>query len=266
MSQQGEIQKWARDQENLDIYQICSFIIGTTQRKYYPIVLWKVLACIGLQLPGIIFLTQSTYEGAGFHCANVNICQGYNGATLTESWMAFFFVSFVSIVCAEDLRNLGNYGMYQWGSNQPEFVSKIWVAIGFYANLITLVLSWLCSSIIIFASKDIIEMVLNSVAVLFMITIDDEIVGFSDYENVTTMFGSYSAKNKASAWLDKVAEGLMKIQVIWDSKRTVICGKPCEVCTFIMTPLTIVAPLFTIMCYGMSAYDEDCNLITEEAP
>merc|ERR1712176_1694671 len=139
----------------------------------------------------------------------------------------------------EQLRNLGHSGMYSWGADQPEFVSKIMVAIGFYANLIVLILSWLCSSLIIFASKDMLEMVLNSVAVLFMITIDDEIVAFSDYENVLSTIGGFSSKNKAAACVDKFAVILLKIQSIWK--------KPC-CCTMILTPLTLVAPIFTIMC------------------
>lgn len=138
---------------------------------------------------------------------------------------------------------------YSWGSQQPDFVSKIMVAIGFYANLIVLILCWLCSSLIIFASKDMLEMVLNSVAVLFMITIDDEIVTFSDYENVLSTIGGFSPKNKAAACLDKFAEILLKIQYIWT--------KP-FICTLILTPLTLIAPIFTIMCYGENQLDA-CN-------
>ena len=123
------------------------------------------------------------------------------------------------------------------------------VAIGFYANLIVLILCWLCSSLIIFASKDMLEMVLNSVAVLFMITIDDEIVAFSDYENVLSTIGGFSSKNAAVACVDKFAEILLKIQYVWT--------KP-FICTLILTPLTLIAPLFTIMCYGEDQLDA-CN-------
>eukprot|EP01083_Nonionella_stella_P259632 886245_1 len=229
----GQIKEWAQAQENLDIYQINAFLIGTGQRRYYPIGVWKLMACIGLQIFGIIFLTTETWDSAGFGCGDAAVCQGYNGDTLSVAWMAFFFVSFVSINCAEELRNLGNYGMYGWGPDQPEFVSKILVALGLYANIIVLILSWLCSSIVVFASKDMLEMVLNSVAVLFMITIDDEIVGFSDYNNVMATMTTWSSSSKASAVLDKIATTLLKIQILW--------SKP-MVCTFIITPLTIIAP------------------------
>lgn len=106
----GEIKQWAEAQENLDIYQVNAFIIGTGQRKLYAIGLWKMMACIGLQIFGIIFLAELTWEDAGFDNADA-VCDQYNGDTQNEAWMAFFFVSFVSITCAEDLRNLGHYGM-----------------------------------------------------------------------------------------------------------------------------------------------------------
>ena len=108
----AQIRQWAKNQENLDIYQVNAYLIGTGQRQYYPIGLWKLTACIGLQIFGVIFLTQLTWTNSGFDCESAEICQGYNGGTFAEAWMAFFFVSFVSITCAEELRNLGNFGMY----------------------------------------------------------------------------------------------------------------------------------------------------------
>ena len=137
--------------------------------------------------------------------------------------------------------NIYRYGQ---GENQPGGVSKIWVAIGFYTNIIVLVLCWLCSSIIIFATKDLLEMVLNSVAVLFMISIDDEIVSFDDRNNITNMGASgpkSGAAAAASAGLDKIATNMMKLQRLWEYNL---------VCTVIITVLTIIAPLLTILCYG----------------
>eukprot|EP00485_Elphidium_margaritaceum_P023147 CAMPEP_0202712646 /NCGR_PEP_ID=MMETSP1385-20130828/43558_1 /ASSEMBLY_ACC=CAM_ASM_000861 /TAXON_ID=933848 /ORGANISM="Elphidium margaritaceum" /LENGTH=256 /DNA_ID=CAMNT_0049372737 /DNA_START=9 /DNA_END=779 /DNA_ORIENTATION=+ len=250
---QAEIKQWAENQENLDIYQVNAFIFGTGQYKFYPIGLWKLTACIGLQIFGIIILTDQVAEENGFMCPDAQVCQGYNGSGGGESgqlaWMAFFFVSFVSITCAEQLRGLGDLGMYSWGSNQPEFVSKIWVCIGLYTNVMVLLLCWLCSVIIVFASKSLLDMVLNAVAVLFMITIDDEIVTFSDYDNVLATMASYSSKNAASRALDKCAEKMLNLQVLW--------SKP-WLCSVVMLPLTIAAPLFTIICYGPAEFSADC--------
>ena len=111
MSRIQEIELWARTRENLDVYQINAFIIGTGQRKFYPIGLWKLTACIGLQIFAIVFLTAQTWQEGGFDCSDSKVCQGYNGDVFPEAWMAFFFVSFVSITCAEKLRNLGDSGM-----------------------------------------------------------------------------------------------------------------------------------------------------------
>ena len=80
-----------------------------------------------------------------------------------------------------------------------------------------------------------------------MITIDDEIVTFSDYENVLSTMSSYSNKSSAAACLDKIAETLLKLQKLWEFQ---LFGK-LPICTLIMTPLTLIAPLFTILCYTL---------------
>ena len=99
------------DTEDLDIYQLNAYIFGSGQRKNYAISLWKTMACIGLQVFAILFLAIETWNGAGLNCGD-SVCQGYNGDTDATPWMAFFFVSFVSITCAEQLRNLGKQGLY----------------------------------------------------------------------------------------------------------------------------------------------------------
>ena len=133
-------------------------------------------------------------------------------------------------------------------------MNKLWVAIGFYANLIVIILAWLCSTITIFASKSLLDMVLNSVAVLFMIQIDDEIVTFSDYDNVLHTMAEFASKSRAEAGCDKIAEFLLKIQVLWAKPR---------VCALVIFPLTLVPPLFTLFCYGPSLYDENCDSNTD---
>ena len=91
-------------------------------------------------------------------------------------------------------------------------------------------------------------MVLNSVAVLFIITIDNEIVFDSDYANVSR--GGWSSKSKGAAILDKGAVMLMKVQSLWTCKPMF--------CTFFITILTLISPIFTILCYGPSEFDADC--------
>merc|ERR1712204_550 len=54
----------------------------------------------------------------------------------------------------------------------------------------------------------------NSVAVLFMITLDDEIVSFSDYSQVTMSLGQAQV-NRVCAACGVVGTVLLKLQVIW---------------------------------------------------
>merc|ERR1712154_345136 len=215
---------------------------------------WKTMACLGLQSFGIIILMSLQWDASGYDCPDVDFC---NGDFSREAWIAFFFALFVSISCGEQLRTLGDYGMYQWGSDQPGSVSKFWVAVGLWTNTIVLLLTWACSTLTIMTSKGIDVIVLNSVAVLFMVTLDDEIVTFSDYSQVTVSLGQ-SQVNKVCAACGIVGTVLLKLQVIWRIPY---------LCSLLIFPFVIIIPLSVLGCYNSDTYidPETCEQLSFSA-
>eukprot|EP01084_Bolivina_argentea_P148430 259496_1 len=150
MSYEQNIREWAATQENLDIYQINAIYVASGDKRALCMSYWKTAACLGLQTFGIVVLMTIQWEANGFGCDNAEWCLGDVGRL---SWIAFFFASFVSISCGEQLRTLGDYGMYQWGSAQPACVSKFWVGVGLWTNALVLMLTWVCSTLTILSSK-----------------------------------------------------------------------------------------------------------------
>ena len=129
---------------------------------------------------------------------------------------------------------------YKWGSDQPGSVSRFWVAVGFITNIIVLLLTWVCSTITIMSSKTLDVIVLNSVAVLFMVVLDDEIVSFADYSQIPNALGQGSVSRICQA-CDIVGGLLLKIQLLW---------KIPYICSILMFILTVIVPIGVLGCYN----------------
>ena len=135
------------------------------------------------------------------------------------------------------------------GEQQPEFVNSFWVGVGLWTNLFSLVLSWFVSCIIIYTSSNILDMVLNAVAVTFMLTLDDEIIGASDYHRIANWDGgNNSTCMAANVIFKKIGASLLKIHPCWQ-RRIQIRGTAIECCDFILCPFMIVLPFIVLFCY-----------------
>jgi len=236
------LQLWAQRNDFLDIYMVTAFYMGTGQRSQYFMSLWKVVTCAALQFYGIWTLMRdqwTVYQENGS-------CNGSGGSV---AFIAFLFATYISLYCSEQIRTLNRYGMYGWGQSQPQFVNSMWVGVGLWTNLCSLFMSWLVSCIIIFTSGDLLEMVLNAVAVTFMLSLDDEIVGTSDYENIVKWDGSnHSQCRMWDALFSKIGDFLLKVHPLF-SRRYMIKGTMFECCDFIIFPLLIILPFIVLFCY-----------------
>ena len=93
-------------------------------------------------------------------------------------------------------------------------------------------------------SKGIDVIVLNSVAVLFMITLDDEIVTFSDYSQVTMSLGRAQV-NQLCAACGIAGTILLKLQIIW--RIPYLCG-------LLIFPFVVIIPLSVLGCYNSDTF------------
>merc|ERR1712228_730585 len=109
--------------------------------------------------------------------------------------------------------------------------------------------TWICSTLTIMTSKGIDVIVLNSVAVLFMITLDDEIVTFSDYSQVTMYLGQAQV-NRLCAACGIAGTVLLKLQVIWRIPY---------LCSLLIFPFMVVIPIAVLGCYNSDTFIDPNN-------
>jgi len=258
---QSTLQNWANNQDCLDVYMVNAFYFGTAQRSQYPMSIWKTATCFGLQFIGIIILMQDQY--AVWQSENPGSCP--LAVSGNVAWIGYFFATYISLFCSEQIRTLNRYGMYGWGENQPNFVNPFWVGVGLWTNLVSLLFSWFVSVIIIFASPDLLEMILNAVAVTFLLTLDDEIIGPSDYNRILSWDGGSNSMCGAvdTVWA-KIGGLLLKIHPCWQ-RRYALRGGCCviECCDILLLPFAIGLPFIVLFCYSAEG-DQLCPY--EEAP
>ena len=92
-------------------------------------------------------------------------------------------------------------------------------------------------------------MILNAVAVTFMLTLDDEIIGASDYERISRWDGNDKTICKAAdTFWAKLGQLLLKIHPLWQRRFAV---KNCvfECCDIVLIVPMIIIPFIVLWCY-----------------
>lgn len=113
--------------------------------------------------------------------------------------MAFAFTGFISLTLNDQLTELNEQGIYRFKNNLPPFFNKFWLSSGIFINTFVLAASWFVSIVVIFLATDPLDMILNSIAVYFIIELDDMMVNRVDYEFV-------------ERWLDDEYEMWMRVK------------------------------------------------------
>ena len=124
-------------------------------------------------------------------------------------------------------------------------------------NTLVMVLTWLCSVMTILTSKGIDVIVLNSVAVLFMIQLDDQIVLASDYQTAGSVIGSPQPMGRVCDIMDKIGYLMLKIQKIWTVPYF---------CSIIIWPLIVMVPLSMLRCYNGDTFINIQTCLPQDYP
>merc|ERR1719317_163965 len=75
--------------------------------------------------------------------------------------------------------------MNQWdAADCPPFIKRGWVFFGMYTNVLCAMMSIYASYIVIYRGEEILDLVLNSVALFFVIEVDDFMLNKMDYRRV----------------------------------------------------------------------------------
>ena len=130
--------------DKLDVYCVMAFYMRTSQWRKIPMALWKVVCVGGLQSFGLYLLyTQA-----------VDVTQGcgVNKLFTGIKWLAFLFGLYITVDNSTKIRNFNRWCMYMYGKQQPPWLNKFWVAIGFAINVFVLFLSWFVSCFLIISA------------------------------------------------------------------------------------------------------------------
>mmetsp|Transcript_46006 Transcript_46006/g.41173 ORF Transcript_46006/g.41173 Transcript_46006/m.41173 type:complete len:310 (-) Transcript_46006:91-1020(-) len=245
-----QIKEWASAQENLDVYQMNSFYAGISNKRRQFVNYYKT---------AMVFFIQTA--GAGYLAYNEFTTPSSDGAQLCNvkdfhwlSWMAFAFTGFISLTLNDQLTELNQQGIYRFKNNLPPFFNKFWLSSGIFINTFVLAASWVVSVIVIFLATNPLDMILNSIAVYFIIELDDMMVNRIDYEFIDT-------------WLDDEYEMWMRMK--YEKRRKfgyeVSCIEKlgrcilwCSSCTenavvkWIIRFLALATPIAVLICFNQS--------------
>lgn len=147
----------------------------------------------------------------------------------------------------------------------------MWVAVGFITNFLVLTLSWFCSVIIIYLSPTLLELVLNSLAVQFLISLDDEIISSYDYDNISNwideQYTGWIPQSCVDCVFDKVGDCMLSILCLWEKRvsfnfRSGSVGGACNgallqnilLLDILLYPFLFMLPFLVLICYNRDLY------------
>ena len=120
----SELKKWIDRRENLDVYQYAA--IRSATNTLSNIDLYKVAAVFLLQEWSIWYVLFEDFS-------SMQICNRVGDYHLKHLSAVFSIV--ISLTFYNALINLRLRGLYSWGTNQPRFVKKKWLSLGFIVNI-----------------------------------------------------------------------------------------------------------------------------------
>jgi len=179
-------QQHAQDGETLDIYQMCAFMAynGDSKCKLYFYYL-KAICCALFQTVGlIIFIYNAIKETDKGLCDSAGDWDVRTIATIATLY--------ISLTMAGTVQALDEQGLYEfdgWSTETiPPFISPRWLFIGMYVNYFSLMSAILGSFIVIYVSESALDVVLNAVALFFVVEMDDLMIDEYDYQRVVEFF------------------------------------------------------------------------------
>ncbi len=109
-------------------------------------------------------------------------------------------------------------GMYEHIAFSPPFLASEWLYLGLYANLFALITSIYGSFFIIYSAQNAVDMVLNCVALYFVMDLDGFIIDHFDYVRVNNFMKNEFKFNEYynDDWYDHDEGNVRFVQFIYN--------------------------------------------------
>ena len=181
--------KEAAECEDLDIYQMCAGVSQQdfpliTKATYYA----KAACCWSIQVIGLMLFILVQIEG--FVQDSDEICRMNDDKISSQetkvlSVMFAFYIALKTSGSIHDINGSGLYTMNPWtGSDCPPMVTRWWVFLGLYTNVVVTLASILGSFLVLYRSEDMLDAILNSVALFFVNDMDNFMMNKKDYRRI----------------------------------------------------------------------------------
>eukprot|EP01084_Bolivina_argentea_P257547 433942_1 len=191
------------EDEDLDIYQMCAWMsyqdsIPTTKKYFYY---FKAIVCFAIQVPGLIIFIYSQLFNIIFSENGIGLCsmRSSTDSNLVHI-LSVMFAVYISVKLGGIVSDVGKRGLYNmnfWsGMNCPPFCSRHWVFFGGYTNITTILFSIYGSYLVLYVSDDILDVILNSIALFFIAEVDDFMLDKADYQRVQVWFQNKYDENQ----------------------------------------------------------------------
>eukprot|EP01084_Bolivina_argentea_P148244 259214_1 len=188
------LQNDAKEGEHLDIYQMCSVVHNCRykdedwffcQKFFYYC---RAICCSLFQTVGLaIFMVEIISNNEKESCA-------YDGLWSTRV-VASIACAYISLTTTSKLLKLDEQCLYRTMTSTmrcvPPFIHMKWIYLGFYVNFFSLFIAIYGSYFVIYISESTFDIVLNSVAIFFVVEIDDLMIDGWDYGRVESWFEYY---------------------------------------------------------------------------
>merc|ERR1711879_649557 len=142
-----------------------------------------------------------------------------------------------------DIGRTGLYTINWWtGDGCPPFVSRYWVFIGGYTNVWTSLASVIGSFLVLYSSDEMLDVILNAVALFFVNDVDDFMLNKKDYRRIKEWLDDWEAKGQRGTEHPKM-----------DMMSSAMASKFCTpifICaTFACTIIAFIAPFWIAICH-----------------
>ena len=253
------IRAFLDDEKGLDIFQLLAFKIKTDKlyrstqdritssgnkgRKafgYYTEII-RALISIFTQASTVIVLYYHTFNTT-ISDSDKGFCDG-DGEVSTKI-MAISYTLFLASICYQLNDTMMNSGFYLYLSyerNDYNFISSEILHFGRMFNCLILVNIYFINTLIIFYSEDPLDIVLNSLALLFLVDIDNMMIYHKDYKRVLVWFNDDSNIN--SITMQPMSKERMWC---WISLYYTISGLSAMLLAYVFM---LGAPIFVAICY-----------------
>ena len=183
------IEKCASNKQGFDIFQITAFLYCNRGYGNYWSAAGKSVLCLLTQLPALIYIiSEFIHAESGRSWCNTTETEGH----MWLRYFAFLFAAYIAMrvwALFQDTIHGGMYCVYMATfTNLPDCLSGLWLFTGAFYNTACFVLVVCASMLVILMSEKVFDMVLNCVALLFLMQMDDTFVTAADYKHVEIFF------------------------------------------------------------------------------